>query len=152
MHEDHDVSSHSRRKDTLSAEDLGILLQWHWKYGHGYLRERTSASARRSLALNSHCLLRATQISHKQQSKNVHSPYPGIFVSEAGGEWEGVPSYVFTASCPASGNPSEICCKLTAFRCQPSRASPAKQGENQEYIDLFSLSRQSLQNKQCFHN
>ena len=119
---------------------------------HGYLRERASASARRSLALNSHCLLRATRISHKQQSKNVHSPYPDIFVSEAGGEWEGVPSYVFAASCPASGNPSEICCKLTAFRCQPSRASLAKQGENQEYIDLFSLSRQSLQNKQCFHN
>jgi hypothetical protein len=23
----------ARRKDTLSAEDLGILLQWHWKYG-----------------------------------------------------------------------------------------------------------------------
>jgi hypothetical protein len=33
MHEDHDVSRHARRKDTLSAEDLGILLQWHWKYG-----------------------------------------------------------------------------------------------------------------------
>jgi len=23
----------ARPKDTLSAEDLGILLQWHWKYG-----------------------------------------------------------------------------------------------------------------------
>jgi hypothetical protein len=33
MHEDQDVSRHARRKDTLSAEDLGILLQWHWKYG-----------------------------------------------------------------------------------------------------------------------
>jgi hypothetical protein len=33
MHEDHDVSRRARRKDTLSAEDLGILLQWHWKYG-----------------------------------------------------------------------------------------------------------------------
>jgi hypothetical protein len=33
MHEDHDVSRQSRQKDTLSAEDLGILLQWHWKYG-----------------------------------------------------------------------------------------------------------------------
>jgi hypothetical protein len=33
MHEDHNVSRHARRKDTLSAEDLGILLQWHWKYG-----------------------------------------------------------------------------------------------------------------------
>ena len=33
MHEDHEVSRHARRKDTLSAEDLGILLQWHWKYG-----------------------------------------------------------------------------------------------------------------------
>jgi hypothetical protein len=32
MHEDHDVSRRARRKDTLSAEDLGILLQWHWKY------------------------------------------------------------------------------------------------------------------------
>jgi len=27
-----------------------------------------------------------------------------------------------------------------------------KQGEHQEYIDLLFLSRQSLQNKQCFHN
>jgi hypothetical protein len=42
--------------------------------------------------------------------------------------------------------------KSTAFRCQlgkvlpvrRDRASPAKQGEQQEYIDLFSLSRQSL--------
>jgi hypothetical protein len=33
MHEDHEVSHRARRKDTLSAEDLGILLQWHWKYG-----------------------------------------------------------------------------------------------------------------------
>ena len=33
MHEDHDVSRRARRKDTLSAEDLDILLQWHWKYG-----------------------------------------------------------------------------------------------------------------------
>lgn len=33
MHEDHDVNRQSRQKDTLSAEDLGILLQWHWKYG-----------------------------------------------------------------------------------------------------------------------
>ena len=33
MHEDHDVSRRARRKDTLSAKDLGILLQWHWKYG-----------------------------------------------------------------------------------------------------------------------
>jgi Protein of unknown function (DUF3435) len=33
MHEDHEVSRQARRKDTLSAEDLGILLQWHWKYG-----------------------------------------------------------------------------------------------------------------------
>ena len=33
MHEDHEVSRRARRKDTLSAEDLGILLQWHWKYG-----------------------------------------------------------------------------------------------------------------------
>jgi hypothetical protein len=32
------------------------------------------------------------------------------------------------------------------------RASPAKQGERQEYIDVLSLHRQSLQNKQCFHN
>ena len=32
------------------------------------------------------------------------------------------------------------------------RASPAKQGERQEYIDLFSLYRESRQNKQCFHN
>ena len=23
----------TRQKDTLSAEDLGVLLQWHWKYG-----------------------------------------------------------------------------------------------------------------------
>ena len=49
------------------------------------------------------------------------------------------------------------------FGCQPSRASraspvrrgrasTAKQGERQEYTDLFSLHRQSLQNKQCFHN
>ena len=33
MHKDHNVSRRARRKDTLSAEDLGILLQWHWKYG-----------------------------------------------------------------------------------------------------------------------
>jgi hypothetical protein len=33
MHKDHNVSRHARRKDTLSAEDLGILLQWHLKYG-----------------------------------------------------------------------------------------------------------------------
>jgi hypothetical protein len=33
MHEDHEVSRRARRKDTLSAEDLGILLQWHCKYG-----------------------------------------------------------------------------------------------------------------------
>jgi hypothetical protein len=33
MHEDHDISRRARRKDTLSAEELGILLQWHWKYG-----------------------------------------------------------------------------------------------------------------------
>ena len=33
MHEDHDVSRQTRQKDTLSAEDLGILLQWHLKYG-----------------------------------------------------------------------------------------------------------------------
>ena len=33
VHEDHEVSRRARRKDTLSAEDLGILLQWHWKYG-----------------------------------------------------------------------------------------------------------------------
>ena len=33
MHKDHKVSRRARRKDTLSAEDLGILLQWHWKYG-----------------------------------------------------------------------------------------------------------------------
>jgi hypothetical protein len=32
------------------------------------------------------------------------------------------------------------------------RASPAKQGGHQEYIDVLSLYRQSLQNKQCFHN
>ena len=33
MHEDHEVSRCARRKDTLSAEDFGILLQWHWMYG-----------------------------------------------------------------------------------------------------------------------
>ena len=33
MHEDHDTSRQAQQKDTLSAEDLGILLQWHWKYG-----------------------------------------------------------------------------------------------------------------------
>src|SRR5277367_2907281 len=33
MHEDHDISRRARRKDTVSAEDLSILLQWHWKYG-----------------------------------------------------------------------------------------------------------------------
>jgi hypothetical protein len=32
------------------------------------------------------------------------------------------------------------------------RASPAKQGKRQKYIDVLSISRQSLQNKQCFHN
>jgi len=33
MHEDHEVSRRARRKEILNAEDLGILLQWHWKYG-----------------------------------------------------------------------------------------------------------------------
>jgi len=33
MHEDHNVNRRARQKDTLSAEDLGILLQWNWKYG-----------------------------------------------------------------------------------------------------------------------
>jgi len=33
MHKDHHASRRARRKDTLSAEDPGILLQWHWKYG-----------------------------------------------------------------------------------------------------------------------
>jgi hypothetical protein len=31
MHEDHDVSRRARQKDTLSAEDLDILLQWNWE-------------------------------------------------------------------------------------------------------------------------
>ena len=31
-------------------------------------------------------------------------------------------------------------------------ASPANQGKHQEYIDVFPIHRQSLQNKQCFHN
>jgi hypothetical protein len=62
------------------------------------------------------------------------------------------------------------CCELAAFRCQPcvangassasraslvrrARASPAKAGrERQKYIDVLSLYRRSLQNKQCFHN
>src|SRR5436305_15100040 len=30
--------------------------------------------------------------------------------------------------------------------------TPAKQAGHQEYIDVLSLHRQSLQNKQCFHN
>jgi hypothetical protein len=33
MHKDHHVSRRARRKDTLSAEDPGILLQWPRKYG-----------------------------------------------------------------------------------------------------------------------
>jgi hypothetical protein len=33
MREDHDISHRVRRKDSLSAGDLSILLQWHWKYG-----------------------------------------------------------------------------------------------------------------------
>jgi len=33
MHEDHDVCRRTRQKDPLIAKDLGILLQWHWKYG-----------------------------------------------------------------------------------------------------------------------
>ena len=41
MHEDHEISRRARRKDTLSAEDLGILLQWHWKYGTAaFMNER----------------------------------------------------------------------------------------------------------------
>src|SRR2546423_5303272 len=41
MHEDHDISRQARQKDTLSAEDLGILLQWHWKYGTStFMNER----------------------------------------------------------------------------------------------------------------
>jgi len=45
MHEDHDVSRRAQRKDTLSAEDLGILLQWHWKYGTATFAERASAGS-----------------------------------------------------------------------------------------------------------
>jgi hypothetical protein len=37
MYEDHNVSRRARRKHTLSAEDLGILLHWHWKYGTSIL-------------------------------------------------------------------------------------------------------------------
>src|SRR2546423_1940335 len=39
-------------------------------------------------------------------------------------------------------------------RASPVRrpGGPAKQGVHQEYIVLLSLHRQSLQNKQCFHN
>jgi hypothetical protein len=33
MHEDYNVNRRARQKDILSAEDLGILLQWNWKYG-----------------------------------------------------------------------------------------------------------------------
>src|ERR1700722_628417 len=33
MHKDYNVSRRARRKDTLSTEDLGIPLEWHWKYG-----------------------------------------------------------------------------------------------------------------------
>lgn len=41
MHLDHIVDRRARRKDTLSAEDLGILLQWQWKYDDGvYNHER----------------------------------------------------------------------------------------------------------------
>jgi hypothetical protein len=39
----------------------------------------------------------------------------------------------------------------TAMRYTPAR-NAAKQGEHQEYIDVLSPHRQSLQNKQCFHN
>ena len=42
--------------------------------------------------------------------------------------------------------------KLTAFRCLPSKASPAKQGKCQGCIDVLSLDRQSIQNKQCPYN
>jgi hypothetical protein len=35
---------------------------------------------------------------------------------------------------------------------EASRASPAKQGEHQEYIDVLSLHRQSLQNKTVASN
>jgi hypothetical protein len=32
------------------------------------------------------------------------------------------------------------------------RGVASKQGKRQEYTDVLSLHRQSLQNKQCFHN
>ena len=41
MHEDHDVSCRARRKDTLNAEHLGILLEIRLVY----LRKRTSAGS-----------------------------------------------------------------------------------------------------------
>jgi hypothetical protein len=38
---DHHVSLRARRKETLSAEDLGILLRWHWMYDTAvYTHER----------------------------------------------------------------------------------------------------------------
>jgi hypothetical protein len=56
------------------------------------------------------------------------------------------------------------CWKVDHVRCQPSRASLAgrrqrgeqgiasKAGRTPGYMDVLSLHRQSLQNKQCFHN
>lgn len=45
--QDHQVSNHARRKDTLSAEDLGILLRCLWvydtsSYNHERLRVQMS--------------------------------------------------------------------------------------------------------------
>ena len=42
MHEDHDVNRHARRKDILSAEDLGIVAMV-LEIRHVYLHERALA-------------------------------------------------------------------------------------------------------------
>jgi hypothetical protein len=91
--------------DSFLKEDAHLEDERFSKQHKDLMAEEVIQAMRDGKRLRLACLV---PINHKQQSKNVHSPYRGIFVSEAGGEWEGVPSYVFTASCPASENPSEI--------------------------------------------
>ena len=59
MHEDHEISRQARQKDTLSAEDLGILLQWHWKYATAaFTNERQRVQLSLLMLLREHPIVR----------------------------------------------------------------------------------------------
>jgi hypothetical protein len=91
--------------DSFLKEDADLEDERFSKQYKDLMAEEVIQAIRDGKDLRLACLV---QINPKQQSKNVPSPYRGIFVGETSGEWEGVPSYVFTASCPASENSSEI--------------------------------------------